>query len=69
MTGYGIGEAPIPEGKVVVEIRGVNHRYTDITVRLPKDLASLEERVRGAVMAKVLRGRVCLLYTSDAADE
>jgi uncharacterized protein (TIGR00255 family) len=69
MTGYGIGEAPIPEGKVVVEIRGVNHRYTDITVRLPKDLASLEERVRGAVMAKVLRGRVEIVIMKDEASK
>ncbi|MDR7434960.1 MAG: YicC/YloC family endoribonuclease [Armatimonadota bacterium] len=67
MTGYGIGEAPIPEGRVVVEIRGVNHRYTDLTVRLPKDLASLEERVRAAVLAKVLRGRVEVVIMKDEA--
>ncbi|MEQ8456026.1 MAG: YicC/YloC family endoribonuclease [Sandaracinaceae bacterium] len=58
MTGHGVGEAPLGQGRVLVEIRAVNHRYLDVRVKLPTDVAehggAVEERVRRSLR----RGRV-----------
>ena len=58
MTGFGSAEALTPSGRFTVEIRSVNHRFTEIVVRLPRDLSALEDRVRALVQARVLRGRI-----------
>lgn len=58
MTGYGSATAMTAAGRFAVEIRSVNHRFSEIVVRLPRDLAALEEPVRAVVQARVLRGRV-----------
>jgi uncharacterized protein (TIGR00255 family) len=58
MTGHGVGEAPLGRGRIVVEVRAVNHRYLDVRVRFPLELAEhagfIEERVRSSI----LRGRI-----------
>ena len=58
MTGYGLAEAQTPTGRFTVEMRAVNHRFSEILVRLPRDLSSLEDKVRSRVQGSVLRGRV-----------
>lgn len=58
MTGYGRAEALTPFGRFTVEMRSVNHRFGEVLVRLPRDLAPLEDRVRAAVQSHVQRGRV-----------
>lgn len=58
MTGYGNAEAQTTAGRFTVEVRSVNHRFCEILVRLPRDLTTLEDRVRSAVQTRVLRGRV-----------
>ena len=58
MTGYGRADAQTPFGRFTVEMRSVNHRFGEVLVRLPRDLAPLEDRVRAAVQARVSRGRV-----------
>jgi uncharacterized protein (TIGR00255 family) len=58
MTGFGSAEALTPAGRFTVEIRSVNHRFTEIVVRLPRDLSVLEDRVRALVQSRVLRGRI-----------
>jgi len=58
MTGHGVGEAALGDARVLVEARAVNHRYLDVRVRMPMDLAEhaglIEERVRRTLR----RGRV-----------
>lgn len=58
MTGHGVGEAELGRGRVRIEVRAVNHRYLDVRVRLPLELAehtgAVEERVRRALR----RGRI-----------
>jgi len=39
MTGLGVGEAALENGRVIVELRALNHRYQDIRVRVPPTLA------------------------------
>ena len=58
MTGYGRSELQTPGGRFTIEMRSVNHRFGEVLVRLPRDLAPLEDRVRAAVQGRVLRGRV-----------
>lgn len=58
MTGFGSASAQTTAGRFAVEIRSVNHRFSEIVVRLPRDLAALEDQVRAAVQSRVARGRV-----------
>jgi len=58
MTGYGRAEVQTSFGRFTVEVRSVNHRFGEVLVRLPRDLAPLEDRVRAVVQGRVLRGRV-----------
>ena len=58
MTGYGSAEMLTPVRRFTVEMRSVNHRFSEILVRLPRDLSALEDRVRALVQSRVLRGRV-----------
>ena len=41
MTGFGTGEAPFGSGKLSVEVRGVNHRFLDVRVRVPREMNEL----------------------------
>ncbi|HXX39611.1 MAG TPA: YicC/YloC family endoribonuclease [bacterium] len=58
MTGFGTGEAVAGSGRYAIEVRSVNHRFCEIIVRLPRDLAALEDRAKALVQGRVLRGRV-----------
>ncbi len=58
MTGFGRGEVEIGNHRCQVEIRSLNHRYCDITVRLPRQASSLEPKVRRAVQSRINRGKV-----------
>ena len=58
MTGFGVGEADTPVGRLGLEIRTVNHRYLDVRVRPPKDLSDLAAFIEQLVREKISRGRV-----------
>ena len=59
MTGFGRATAPGTTRDYTIEIRSVNGRYFDCSVRLPRDLLPLEERVRGFVRDKAqTRGKI-----------
>lgn len=65
MTGYGRGEK-LQEGKSFnVEIRSVNHRFSEVVVRLPKYYLALEDRVRKVILESVARGRLDVFVTVD----
>ena len=46
MTGYGRAEAVLDGQKFVVEIKSVNHRFLEVSSRLPTSLAALEIEIR-----------------------
>ena len=58
MTGYGKGEAPAPNGNFLVEIRAVNHRYGEISVRLPRSFYVLENEVKKVAASLLKRGKI-----------
>ncbi|MDX9917039.1 MAG: YicC/YloC family endoribonuclease [Gudongella sp.] len=58
MTGYGKGESSNDEIRIKVELKSVNNRYLDISVKLPRYLLYLEESIKRAVKEKLNRGKV-----------
>ena len=58
MTGYGRGVETVNGREFTVELRSVNNRYLDCSVRLPRILSFAEDAVKQAVKASVSRGKV-----------
>ncbi|MCL1975446.1 MAG: YicC family protein [Firmicutes bacterium] len=58
MTGYGLGEAQSVNYSIVVEMRSVNHRYLEISLRLPRQLNMLEDALKKMIQTKLSRGKV-----------
>ena len=67
MTGYGKGEARQEEVTVTVEIKTVNHRYADISVRLPRTFLSHENGVRKQVGKALGRGKIDVFVNYELA--
>jgi uncharacterized protein (TIGR00255 family) len=61
MTGFGAAEAPLGTGRVHVEARGVNHRYLEVRVRMPRELADHATFVEQLARRTTGRGRIELL--------
>ena len=57
MTGYGRCENEEDGRKFSVEIKSVNHRYNDISIRLPRTMNYLEDKIRKTLMKKIMRGK------------
>ncbi len=58
MTGFGKGEYADDKRSVTAEIRAVNHRYCDVSVRLPKRYAFAEEKIKSIVRQTAKRGKI-----------
>ncbi len=58
MTGYGRGESTIGEKKVIAEVRSVNHRFLDISVKILRLLLPLEADIKKLVSSYTLRGKL-----------
>lgn len=58
MTGYGRAEGQFKGRSLVAELRSVNHRYCDVMIRLPKQLALLEETIKKKVQGRFARGHI-----------
>ena len=67
MTGFGHGSAEGDGVRIDVEIKGVNHRYLDLKLKLPAELAGLEPEVRAQVQAAAGRGRLEVAATLASA--
>ncbi len=65
MTGFGRGVAEGDIGRVTVEIRSYNHRFLDVSVRMPAELSGLEDRVRRELQARFSRGRLNAFVTLE----
>jgi len=58
MTGFGRGECIRYDRRFKVEIKAVNHRYSDITIKLPRFLNPFEDRLRKRLSRDIARGKV-----------
>jgi len=69
MTGYGRAEGSLKGHTLMVEIRAVNHRYSNIAVRLPHILRQCEESVKKKIQAQLERGRIDLSVTINESTD
>ncbi|MBD3257011.1 YicC family protein [candidate division GN15 bacterium] len=67
MTGFGRAELDSPLGRFTVEISGVNNRFLEISVRLPRPLSALEPQIREQISGAVHRGKVSLFVNLAAS--
>lgn len=72
MTGFGRAEATNEQHKFTVEIKAVNHRYLDLSVKMPKKLNMFENQIRTLIKNYIERGKVDLYisfedYTEEKA--
>lgn len=58
MTGYAVAARELDWGSVSVEIRSVNHRYLDVSFRMPDELRPAEPALREAIAAAATRGKI-----------
>lgn len=57
MTGFGIGEAALGEGRVALELRALNHRFLEVRVRVPNELADHASFLEQLARERLSRGR------------
>ncbi|NLY47159.1 MAG: YicC family protein [Tissierella sp.] len=71
MTGYGKGEYENELYRFIIEIKSVNHRYNDISVKMPRHISYLEDSIKKTIKEKINRGKVDvyinLEYVNDSA--
>lgn len=58
MTGFGRSTYEIEGREYTVDIRSVNHKYNDISIKMPRTISYLEDKVRKQVLASVTRGKI-----------
>jgi uncharacterized protein (TIGR00255 family) len=66
MTGYGRARKTLENRDITVEVRSVNNRYLDCTVKLPRAYVFAEDAVRKHVQQAVSRGKVDILFSIDS---
>lgn len=65
MTGYGRGEAVFEKRSITVEVRSVNNRYLDCSVKIPRTYLFVEEAVKARIQSNISRGKVDVFITVD----
>lgn len=69
MTGYGRGEGDNGALKIVVEVKAVNHRYSEITIKQPRQFLALEDKMKKVIGTYIERGKVdVFVRTQELAD-
>ena len=69
MTGFGRAEAADEHHKITVELKAVNHRYLDLTLKMPKKFNLFETRIRSLMKEFAERGKVDLFMTCEDFSE
>ena len=69
MTGFGRCDVAEGQRRFVVEMKGVNHRYLDVNIRMPKKLNFFETAIRSLLKQSVQRGKVDIFITYEDLSE
>ena len=69
MTGYGSAKGSVEGQEFTVELKSVNNRYLDCSVRLPRNFLFAEDTVKQAVSAGVSRGKVDVFVSAQASQD
>lgn len=63
MTGFGRAKYENEGREYIIEIKAVNHKYSDISVRIPRNISYLEEKIKKEVSNKISRGKIDINIT------
>jgi len=69
MTGYGAAELGTEHGRLSAEVRSVNHRYCEISLRLPRSITGLEGPVRQLLTDRLARGKINLSVSWEGYED
>ena len=69
MTGFGRSEQLIDGFLVKVQIKSVNHRYSDFTIKLPRYYNFLEDKIRNLAMTKISRGKIEIIISIEQKED
>lgn len=69
MTGYGRFETENDTSRLTVEMKSVNHRYCDISLRLPRNLGAFEADIRKQIKDRVSRGKIDVYISYESNRE
>ena len=69
MTGFGRCEIAKGERKITVEMKSVNHRYLDVSIKMPKKLNFFEAAIRSELKNYIQRGKVDIYITYEDLTE
>ena len=68
MTGYGSAKGTVEGLTISVELKSVNNRYLDTSVRLPRSFLFAEDAVKAAVQRHISRGKVDVFVSVDSSE-
>lgn len=68
MTGYGSAKGISGKLEISVELRSVNNRYLDCSVKLPRVFVSFEENIKALIQKRISRGKVDAFVTIDSSN-
>lgn len=69
MTGFGAYTKKTPKGYITVEIKTINHKYLDVSQKLPSRLYVLEDQIKRELQKKIRRGKVFLTVSLEDTQE
>jgi uncharacterized protein (TIGR00255 family) len=69
MTGYGKSEENTSAGKISVELRSVNHRYSELSVKIPRQFFPIENEIRKRVSERFKRGKIDIYIQFEQSSE
>lgn len=69
MTGFGRAERLTDGYLIKIQIKSVNHRYSDFTVKVPRYYTFLEDKIRNAAMSSISRGKVEIFVSIEQKEE
>ena len=69
MTGYGSGKAELGSKTFTVEIKSVNSRYSDFSIKMPRIYTFLEDPIRKAASARINRGKVDIFVNVESSGD
>ena len=68
MTAFSRLEGNTEKGLLAWEIRSVNHRFSEVSLRIPEDFRSLEPKIREKITARIKRGKIDVSLRYQATD-
>ena len=58
MTGFGRAKYEVDGREYQIELKSVNYKYSDVSVKLPRNISYLEEKIKSTVSKNISRGKI-----------